>query len=235
MIVDEVMNKLEELGTEQTKRTFMRHGAKQPLFGVKVADLKKLVKDVRKDQHLAMDVFDTGNSDAMYLAGLSVNPETMTKDKLQAWAKQANWYLLSEYTVAGVAAESPFALELAREWLKSSEELIATCGWSTYANYISMTEDDKLDLEEIRGLLHLIEETIHEERNRVRYTMNSFVIVVGSSVQALYEEAVQTAEKIGRVHVNVGETACKVPEANGYIKKKIAAGKMGVKKKTCIC
>jgi 3-methyladenine DNA glycosylase AlkD len=235
MIVEEVMNKLEELGTEQTKRTFLRHGAKEPLFGVKVGDLKKLVKDIRKDQILAMDVFDTGNSDAMYLAGLSVNPETMTKEKLQAWAKQANWYLLSEYTVAGVAAESPFALELAREWLKSSEELIATCGWSTYANYISMTEDDKLNLEEIRGLLLLIEETIHEERNRVRYIMNSFVIMVGSSVRDLHEEAMQTAAKIGRVYVNMGETVCKVPEAHGAIKKVIAAGKMGAKKKSCIC
>jgi 3-methyladenine DNA glycosylase AlkD len=235
MIVDEVMNKLEELGTEQTKRTFMRHGAKEPLFGVKVGDLKKLVKDVRKDQVLAMDVFDTGNSDAMYLAGLAVNPETMTKEKLQAWARQANWYLLSEYTVAGVTAESPFALELAREWMKSGEELIATCGWRTYANYISMTEDEKLDLEEIRGLLHLIEETIHEERNRVRYSMNSFVIIVGSSVHDLYEEALQTAEKIGRVYVHVGEIACKLPEANGYIKKAAATGTMGVKKKTCIC
>jgi 3-methyladenine DNA glycosylase AlkD len=213
----------------------MRHGAKEPLFGVKVGDLKKLVKDVRKDQALVLDVFDTGNSDAMYLAGLSVNSEIMSKEKLQAWAKQANWYLLSEYTVAGLAAGSPFALELAREWLKSSEELIATCGWSTYANYISMNEDDKLDLEEIHGLLHLIEETIHEERNRVRYTMNSFVIMVGSFVRDLHEEAMQTAEKIGRVYVNVGETACKVPEAHGTIKKVIAAGKMGVKKKSCIC
>ncbi|WP_366414816.1 hypothetical protein [Paenibacillus sp. GP183] len=92
-----------------------------------------------------------------------------------------------------------------------------------------------MDLEEICDLLHLIEETIHEERNRVRYTMNNFVIKVGSSVQSLHEEAMQTAKKIGRVYVNVGETACKVPEANGSIKKIIASGKIGVKKKTCIC
>ncbi|WP_366414818.1 hypothetical protein [Paenibacillus sp. GP183] len=41
MILEEVMNNLEEMGTEQTKRTFMRHGAKEPLFGVKVGDLKR--------------------------------------------------------------------------------------------------------------------------------------------------------------------------------------------------
>ncbi|MBW5446050.1 hypothetical protein GE107_08245 [Cohnella sp. CFH 77786] len=38
-----------------------------------------------------------------------------------------------------IAAESPHALELAREWIASPEEMIAVAGWSTYANYLSIT------------------------------------------------------------------------------------------------
>jgi len=234
MQLKEVMTQLEELGTEQTKKTFIRHGAKEPLFGVKVGDLKKLVKFVKKDQELAFALYDTGNSDAMYLAGLSVNPKTMKKAALQAWVKQAYWYSLAEYTVAGVAAESPYALELAREWMQSDKEMIATCGWSTYANYVSITPDDQLDLKEISDLLHQIESTIHQERNRVRYTMNAFVISVGAYVAALKEEAKQVAAQIGKVHVDVGQTACKVPLAAEYIAKVEERG-AGRKRKTCIC
>lgn len=233
--VDHIMDKLEALGTEQTKMTFIRHGAHEPLFGVKVGDLKKLVKDVKKDQSLARTLFDTGNSDAMYLAGLTVDPRTASKEMLRAWARAASWYMIAEYTVAGVAAESPHALELAREWMHSPDEMAATCGWSTYANYITMTADELLDHEEIARLLRQVETTIHEERNRVRYTMNAFVIVVGSSVRALHEEAMKVAEAIGKVHVHMGQTACKVPFAPEYIRKVEAAGKLGVKKKTCIC
>lgn len=235
MTIDDIMKKLEAMGSEQTKKTFIRHGAQEPLFGVKVGDLKKLVKDVRKDQTLARALYETGNSDAMYLAGLTVNPKTMDRETLQAWAKRANWYLLAEYTVAGVAAESPYALELAREWMQSSDEMIAACGWSTYANYISITQDEDLDLEEIRRLLQQIAATIHSEKNRVRYTMNMFVIVVGSYVRPLHEEAVQVAEAIGKVQVHMGQTACKVPDAVPYIEKTVAAGKLGTRKKTCIC
>ncbi|MFC5531166.1 DNA alkylation repair protein [Cohnella yongneupensis] len=231
----EVMDKLEALGTEQTKMTFLRHGAMEPLFGVKIGDLKKLVKDVKKDQALALSLYETGNSDAMYLAGLSVNPKTIAKSTLQAWAKEAYWYSLAEYTVAGVAAESPYALELAREWIRSPEEMVAACGWSTYANYLSITPDDALDLQEIRDLLTRVEGKIHEERNRVRYTMNAFVIMVGASVMALHEEAVRVAREIGKVHVNMGQTACKVPLADEYIEKVASMGKLGEKKKTCIC
>ncbi|GAA3410512.1 DNA alkylation repair protein [Paenibacillus hodogayensis] len=233
--LQEVMDKLQELGTEQTKNTFMRHGAREPLFGVKVGDLKKLVKAVRKDQQLARDLFDTGNSDAMYLAGLTVDPASATKEMLRHWARSANWYMLAEYTVAGVAAESPFAVELAREWMASPDEFVACCGWSTYANYISVTPDERLDLEELSRLLRQVERTIHEERNRVRYTMNVFVIVVGTSVRSLHGAAAAVAEAIGNVRVDVGRTACKVPLASDSIRLAEAKGTIGKKKKTCIC
>jgi 3-methyladenine DNA glycosylase AlkD len=235
MNVEEIMEKLEELGSEQTKNTFINHGASGSVFGVKVGDLKKLVKYVKKDQELALALYDTGNSDAMYLAGLSVNPKLMTKETLQNWVQKASWYLLAEYTVAGVAAESPFALELAHEWMDSDEEMTAVAGWNTYANYLSITPDDKLDLEEIRALLIRAETTIHQEKNRVRYCMNGFVISVGAYVTALHDEAIRAAETIGKVHVNMGKTACKVPPAVPYIKKIKERNKIGVKRKTCIC
>lgn len=235
MTVEEIMNQLEEMGSEQTKKTFMRHGAKEPLFGVKVGDLKKLVKYVKKDQELALALYDTGNHDAMYLAGLAVDPLKLTKERLEQWVEKANWYMPAEYTVANAAAESPFALELARKWMDDDREMVAVCGWSTYAGYMSITPDEELDLQEIRGLLKRVEETIHGERNRVRYAMNGFVIMAGSAVSDLHDEALAAADRIGKVDVNVGNTACKVPLAADYILKVKNRGKIGVKKKTCIC
>jgi len=126
LTINEVMNKLEELGTEQTKRTFLRHGATEPLFGVKIGDLKKLVKDVKKDQALVRDLYSTGNSDAMYLAGLAVDPKSLTKEELLDWVAAAKWHAIAEYTVASVAAESLYGLELAREWIVQSSVLITS-------------------------------------------------------------------------------------------------------------
>lgn len=235
MTLEGIMTKLETLSSEQTKKILGNHGAREPYFGVKVGDLKKLVKHVKKDQNLALQLYETGNSDAMYLAGLTVNPKLMSKEDLENWVQKAYWYLLAEYTVAGVAAESDYALELARDWMKSKNEMIACSGWSTYANYLSITPDEELDLGEIKMLLDIIANTIHEERNRVRYNMNLFVICVGSFVTPLHEEAMWVAKHIGKVHVNVGNSSCKVPIAADYIKKVKDKAKIGAKKKTCIC
>ncbi|NBI29220.1 DNA alkylation repair protein [Chengkuizengella marina] len=236
MNYEEVMTKLKELGSEQTKKIFKRHGAVEPLYGVKVGDLKKhLVKKVKKDQELALKLYDSGNSDAMYLAGLSVDPKQMTKEQLEQWIKQASWYMLSEYTVAQVATESPYALELAREWMSSERELITSAGWSVYSNYLSITSDEQIDGEEVKKLLEKVEHSIHQEKNRVRYVMNGFVISVGAYYPPLTEEAKRIAEVIGKVKVNMGETACKVPLAKDYIEKIESREAIGKKRKTCIC
>lgn len=235
MTYEEIMQALAGMGSEQTKNTYIRHGAKEPFFGVKIGDMKKLVKHVKKDQDLALQLYDSGNYDAMYLAGLSINPKTITKEQLQHWVMKANWHSPAEYTVARVAAESPYAHELAVEWIDSPDELIAVSGWSTYANYVSVTPDIALDLEEIHRYLTRVQVTIHGERNWVRYVMNNFVISVGTYVKGLTEEAKTVAKEIGKVHVDVGNTACKVPLAREYIDKVEAMGRIGNKKKTCIC
>ncbi|WP_045522716.1 DNA alkylation repair protein [Neobacillus niacini] len=235
MTFEEIMQKLQELGSDQTKQIYMNHGVKEPYFGVKIGDMKKLVKFVKKDHELALKLYESGNHDAMYLAGLSVNPKLISKETLQDWAQKAYWYMAAEYTVAGVTAESDYAIELAREWMKSEEEMIAVCGWSTYSNYLSITPDEKLDLAEISALLNRVKNSIHEERNRVRYVMNGFVISVGAYVTELSEEAKHVADYIGKVQVDVGNTACKVPLATEYIKKIEIKNRVGMKRKTCIC
>ena len=70
-------------------------------------------------------------------------------------------------------------------------------------------------------------ETIHQERNDVRSAMNGFVIAVGTYVPALSDLAERAATKIGEVSVDMGNTACKVPNAVEYIGKARASGAIG--------
>jgi 3-methyladenine DNA glycosylase AlkD len=189
----EVMAELEKLGTEQTRKTFRRHGAPERFFGVKVGDLKTLVKKIKVNHPLALELYTTGNADAQYLAGLIADPRAMTKADLDRWAKQATWRMVSEYSVPWVAAESRFARPLGTKWMAAKAEPIAACGWATYASYVSVTTDDDLDLDEITGLLERVTTDIGTAANRVRYTMNGFVIAVGCFVPALTRLALKAA------------------------------------------
>lgn len=235
MTLDEVMAELAAKGNAPTKKTLMRHGAKEPFFGVKVADLKVIQKRVKRDHALALALYDTGNSDAMYLAALISEPEKMTKAQLNKWVKAAYWHMLSCYTVAWAAAESRFGRELALEWIGSKKEQVAAAGWSTYASLLSLKPDEELDHDEIVDLLERVEAGIHAAQNRVKYAMNGFVIAVGTYVPGLTAKAKATAKAIGEVQVDMGDTDCNVPDAGAYIDKMIASGRQGKKRKTVMC
>ena len=88
---------------------------------------------------------------------------------------------------------------------------MAAAGWSTLSSLVAIKEDDALDLSGLERLLKRVCETIHQERNNVRYAMNGFVIAVGTYVAALSDLAEQAAVKIGVVSVDMGNTACEVP------------------------
>ena len=182
-----------------------------------------------------MALYDTGNSDAMYLAGLVADGSQMNKRQLNYWAKRASWYAISEYTVPGVTVESNHAHELALKWMSSKKESMAACGWCTYAGIVATRPDDELDLEEIIHLLKNVVDQIGDAPNRVRYCMNGFVIAVGTYTKPLLQQAKSAAKKIGKVHVDVGETSCKVPLAQEYIDKVESAGRVGKKRKTMKC
>lgn len=232
----EVLKRLEELGTEQTRKTLSRHGADaNKMFGVKVSDLKLVAKQIRNNQALAMELFDSGNLDAQYLAGLVADGSRMTIKQLQSWAKNAGWQMVSEFTVPWVTSENPAARELAVTWLKSRNEKLASCGWSTYSSIISVSDDDELELDEIELLLQQIASRIHKAPNRVRYAMNGFVIAVGCFIKPLNVLAKSVAKRIGQVEVDVGDTHCKVPDAGSYIAKVESAGRLGKKRKTVRC
>lgn len=233
--VDKIMKQLEKKGSAQTRKTFARHGAPDDMFGVKVADLKVIAKTIKGEQELALSLFETGNGDAQYLAGIVANGGSMTKKQLDSWAKGAAWHMVSEYPVAWVATESKHARDMAIKWMKSKNDSIAASGWCTYSGLITTRDDDDLDLKEVKDLLKRVEKELKTAPNRVRYTMNNFVIAVGGYVAPLTKQAKATAKKIGKVEVDMNGTACKVPDAITYIEKMDKAGRVGKKRKTIKC
>jgi len=235
MTAEEILEQLKPLGKDTYKKVLQNHGVKEPFFGVKIEDLKKFQKRIKKDYRLALDLYDTGVYDAMYLAGLIADDPKMTKKDLRHWAEKASCAALNEYTVPWVAAESLHGHELALEWIESKKESIAASGWATFSGLMAIKDDAELDLAELKQLLQRVQKTIHQQPNRVRYVMNSFVVAVGSFVPALTDVALQTAAKIGPVTVDMGGTACKVPSAAEYIQKVQKRGAIGKKRKTVKC
>ena len=230
----EIVAELKKLGNDRTKKMWMNQGAEEPCLGVKVEDLKKIQKRVKMEYQLALDLYDTGIADAMYLAGLIADDAKMTKKDLQKWIEGANGNWVAEYTVPWVASAGPHGRAMALKWIESKNETIASGGWQTYSSMVAIKEDGELDLAEIKSLLQRVAKSIHEQPNRVKFVMNGFVIAVACYVKSLHKLAVDTAQGIGQVDVDLAG-ACKIPFAPDQIKNFEARSAIGKKRKSPKC
>jgi 3-methyladenine DNA glycosylase AlkD len=236
MTAKEILDELKPLGRESYKRVLVNnHGIKEPCFGVAVSELKKFQKRIKKDYQLALDLYDTGNFDAMYLAGLIADDARMTRQDLQRWADQAYTRALAGATVAWVAAGSPHGWEMALKWIESAKSLVAAVGWATLSSLVSIKDDAELDLPELKRLAQRVERTIQEAPDQARCQMNGFLIALGSYVQPLTEFALQTGEKIGPVTADLGNNSCQIPFAPDCIRKVQKRGGIGKKRKSAKC
>lgn len=209
MSLPEVMTVLEKLGTEQTRKTWARHGAKGPMFGVLFGELFKLMKRIDVDHELARDLWATGNVDARNLAMKIADPRVMTPDELDRWAIENPMRMCSLY-VATLAAEGPHARTKVGEWLKSPNERLRALGWTLLGRLSDL--DESFPEDQLVHGVQVIEESIHSAPNEVKYDMNRALITMGGRSSALRKAVLSAAKRIGEVTVDHGDTACKTPD-----------------------
>ncbi|MBX9694718.1 MAG: DNA alkylation repair protein [Cyanobacteria bacterium] len=208
------MTKLESLGTEQTRKTWRRHGSGDNIFGVLIADLKTLAKSIKRDHKLACQLWDTENVDARSLATMILDPKELDEKTAYKWISDLNYYALASL-LAGCLAQSNFAHKVINEWIDSKNVHIQQSGYDTRACFLK--NDESLSKQDCQYFLDKIEKEIHDAPNRVRYSMNSALIAIGIYKTDLSETALKCADRIGVVEVDHGDTSCKTPDARSYI------------------
>jgi hypothetical protein len=211
------IERLEAAGTEQARKTYRRHGARDPVFGVSFAVLDKLAKEAKRDQALADGLWATGNFDCRLLACKVADPAVMTEAALDAWLADIDAYSLVDVFVGGIAARVPGVRDRADRWSASSRDWTAQGGWDLYARLA--LDDAMLGDTFFLGLLERIEAGIDTAGNRARHSMAMNLIAIGSRNVALRAAAEAAAGRIGKVVVDHGDTGCVTPAAVPYIAK----------------
>ncbi|MBF2588748.1 DNA alkylation repair protein [Listeria marthii] len=214
---DQLNTELQTLENPNTVKIFRNHGCPETLelYGLKIGDLKKIIRreKLTKNYELAVELIESSNSDLIYLGLLAIDPNKMTTEQIEKWniAFRETWSQLT-FALASLVSKREDALTFAKKWVESDYDLTKAMGWQIFSEHIS-------DLPEAEELLKRAKETLQAESNRTRYSMNSFIISCGIYNDDLHEKAIEAAESVGKVHVNLGKNACKVPDAISYIEK----------------
>lgn len=235
MDFEKVMQELEALGKERTKKMYISNGAQEPLFGVATGAMKPIAKKLKMNQRLAEELYSTSNYDAMYFAGIIANPKAMSESDFDRWMDGAYFYMLSDFVVAVTLSESDFAQDVADKWIVSGDELRISAGWSCYCWLLGNRLDNEFSESKISNMLEIVKNTIHDSPERTKSAMNNFLYTVGISYLPLHEKAVETAKEIGTVEVKRDKKKSSFLNAYESIHKEIDRGRLGFKRKYVRC
>lgn len=235
MDVETVMQELEALGKERTKKIYLSNGAHEPLFGVATGAMKPIAKKIKINQPLAEELYATGNYDAMYFAGIIADPKAMTESDFDRWIDAAYFYMLSDYVVAVTLAEADIAQDVADKWIASGQELKMSAGWSCYCWLLGNRPDNQFSESKISNMLDIVKNEIHQSPERTKASMNNFLYTVGVSFLPLNEKAIEVAREVGTVEIKREKKKNSLLNAYESIQKEKDRGRLGFKRKYVRC
>ncbi|MFC0474899.1 DNA alkylation repair protein [Robertmurraya beringensis] len=235
MDIETVMQELEALGKERSKKMYISNGAHEPLFGVATGAMKPIAKKIKINQDLADKLYTTGNYDAMYFAGIIADPKAMTEADYERWIDGAYFYMLSDYVVAVTLSESDIAQDVADKWIASGDELKMSAGWSCYCWLLGNRKDKEFSESKISNMLDMVKNSIHDSPERTKSAMNNFVYTVAISYLPQHEKAVEVSKEIGIVEVKRDNKKSSFLNAYESIQKEMDRGKLGFKRKYVRC
>ena len=235
MDVETVMQELEALGKERTKKIYLSNGAHEPLFGVATGAMKPMTKKIKINQQLAEELYATGNYDAMYFAGIIADPKAMTESDFDRWIDAAYFYMLSDYVVAVTLAEADIAQDVADKWIASGQELKMSAGWSCYCWLLGNRPDNQFSESKISNMLDIVKNEIHQSPERTKASMNNFLYTVGVSFLPLNEKAIEVAREVGTVEIKREKKKNSLLNAYESIQKEKDRGRLGFKRKYVRC
>jgi 3-methyladenine DNA glycosylase AlkD len=235
MDFETVLQELEALGKERTKKMYISNGAHEPLFGVATGAMKPIAKKIKINQRLAEELYTTGNYDAMYFAGIIADPKAMAESDFDRWMDAAYFYMLSDFVVAVTLSESDIAQDIADKWIASGDELRMSAGWSCYCWLLGNRLDNEFSEAKVSNMLDIVKNTIYDSPERTKSAMNNFLYTVGISYLPLHEKAVETAKEVGTVEVKRDKKKSSFLNAYESIQKEIDKGRLGFKRKYVRC
>lgn len=193
MTLKQTLEKLKGLGHEKVRLQNKKSGADDNQFGVKNGDIRIIAKDIKFDQALAHELWDTGNLDAQQLAMLIMKPKALSVSEIEKMVKSIRWTGVADWFNSYIVKEYPGKEALREKWMKSKDTFSARAGWSLTAGRVTR-EPEGLDLV---ALLDRIEKEMPKAPPEVQWTMNSTLANIGIHHPAHRKRALAIGEKLG--------------------------------------
>ena len=196
MKTQDVLIKLETLGTEQLRAQNVRHGFVGEQFGVKLGELRTIAKAIKLNTAFGLELWATGYLEARLVAILIMKPKELSVEQLKMLVQTATYGHLADWVNSYLVKQHPEKEALRIAWLDvdaHAEPWLARTGWSLTTERVSKSPDG-LD---IAGVLKRIDNELATAPEPARWTMNFCLGELGINHAEFRDEAIAIGERVG--------------------------------------
>ena len=218
MTLKQTLKQLEALGNERMRAQNTKHGAGDNQFGVPRGEVRKLAKKIKANHQLGMELWETGNIDARFLAILLIKPKTLSADEMDWMVRSLTFVEVADWLSAYVVKRHPDKETLRKEWMATDDPMAARAGWSLTTERI-VKSPEGLDLS---ALLDRIESEMGNAAPEVQWTMNFSLAEIGIHFPNHRERALAIGETLGVYRDYPTSKGCTSPFAPIWINEMVS-------------
>src|SRR5260221_12605103 len=145
MTSDRIIANLEQLANAQAIEGMAKFGIRPAhALGISIPTLRKMAKDIGRNQALALALWDSGIHEARILASMIAEPQLVSAELMEKWANDFDAWDVCDQVCGNLFDKTPYAYQKATQWCQQEREFVRRAGFliiSALAVYFKKTHD----------------------------------------------------------------------------------------------
>jgi 3-methyladenine DNA glycosylase AlkD len=195
MLSDQIIANLKQQANAQNVEGMARFGIRSAqVLGISMPTLRKMAKEIGRDQALALELWDSGIHEARILASMISEPSLVTPQLMDAWVNDFDAWDVCDQVCGNLFDKTPYAYQKAVEWCQQEKEFVRRAGFVMMAELA--VHDKKAQDEAFLQFFPLIKHYADDERNFVKKAVNWALRQIGKRNSHLRTLALECAYDI---------------------------------------
>jgi 3-methyladenine DNA glycosylase AlkD len=195
MKVSEIVDLLKEMADAKYREGMLRFGIDHSkALGVSTPQLRKLAKEIKTNQQLSLQLWDTGIHECTILASMTGDPKQVTPQQMDQWVNDFYSWDVCDQVCGNLFDRTTFAVTKALEYSQSEQEFVKRAGFVLMAEMA--VHNKKAGDDVFIQFFPIIEREAWDDRNFVKKAVNWALRQIGKRNKALMKPAIDTAERI---------------------------------------
>lgn len=195
MTSDQIIANLKQLANAQAVEGMARFGIRPTqALGISMPMLRKMAKDIGRNQALALALWDSGIHEARILASMIAEPQLVSAELMEEWVNDFDSWDVCDQVCGNLFDKTPYAYHKAVQWCQQEREFVRRAGFVMMAELA--VHDKKAPDEAFLQFFPLIKHCAGDERNFVKKAVNWALRQIGKRNSHLRTLALECAHEI---------------------------------------